>query len=70
MQTLAGSLVYNNQKPTRKRIDSRLKPVALDRQRAVVSFNAQGCSLDLSERWIALGLADNQLGLTSQGLWM
>jgi hypothetical protein len=70
MQTLAGSLVYNNQKPTRKRIDSRLEPVSLGRQRAVASFNAQSCSLDPSEHWISLGLVDNQTALTSQELWI
>jgi hypothetical protein len=70
MQTLAGSLVYNNQKPTRKRIDSRLEPVSLDRQRAVVSLNAQSSHLDPLDRGISLGLVDNQPALTSQELWI
>ena len=70
MQTLAGSLVYNDQKPIRKQIDSRLEPVSPDRQRAVISFNAQSCSLEPSEREISFGLVDDQPALTSQGLWI
>ncbi len=70
MHTVAGSLVYSGQKPTRKRIGSHPEPAPLDRQPAVVSLNAQNCILDLSDWEISLGAVDSQKTHTSSGTWV
>ena len=60
MQTVAGSLVYSGQKPTRKRIDSHTEPVSIDRKRAAVSLDTLGCILNLPNREAAFGFVDYQ----------
>ena len=65
MQTLAGSLVYSGQKPTRKPTDSHLELVSLDKPRTVVSRYVLSSSLEPPNREISFGVIGSRRTSTS-----